>query len=234
MLKNTAFVCFLCVLVIALGNCQNELSNTHKIKEYFSNKCYGQTHDHMHYTNLSNEFSKFEGYLQRISAMIPDRRKDFCEHERRQINNEFHTVVKYMEPCLSPQEKYMSEFLKISFGEFLHFLCHNNGEYTKRLFSPQNEQCRGDVTSKLSTCSGRIFKPSSGYLTKKDICEDMSVAEKCLDAVVNENCASSPAYKDLVKTFFRYISKPCSGCVNQISILLLALSVFLPYLFSEK
>lgn len=236
MLKNTVFLCVISLLLTALVDCQNGASNSHKIKEYYSNKCFSKTGNHSYYVKLEDEFTKFAAYFDSTFSMIPERRKSFCDDERIPLNDGFHRVLQFLKPCLHSEEKYLPDFLKTSLREFLHFLCHNNGEYTTRLFSPQNQQCLpnlgGNLTSRLVACFGRIFKPRNSYLKQTELCEDMSVAEKCFDAILAEKCST---YSHLSKKFFHYISKPCSGCVTKnINILLLILSVVLSYLFSKK
>ncbi|KAJ8920142.1 hypothetical protein NQ315_011801 [Exocentrus adspersus] len=238
------WLCFLHLLILAsaertLDPLDNHEQLADKISEHFYYKCYNQTKDLKVFQKLSNDVSQFMRYLEYTFTFIPDRKQIFCDSERKQLDLRIREITGDLRPCLSAQEAFLGDFIETSFREFTHFMCHNNGENIDILFSSRHRQCKAymeedNTSSDTYYCFGKMFRPLSGYITKKELCDDITVARKCMATTIDIKCNAPDAYMDLNTRFFDYISKPCSGCTSQVSILLLALSVALAYLFGKN
>ncbi|XP_023012839.1 uncharacterized protein [Leptinotarsa decemlineata] len=227
-------------LFIALTAAQNPpvpAGPSQKLIDYFFYKCQNQTHSTAAFDKLYSDAVAFKDFLQYAFMFIPERRKTFCNSERSKLEQRMTELSYDIKPCLASEEKYLSEFMRDSFKEFLHFLCHNDGEHVTAFFRSSASQCRSalqnDNTNQVGTCFSKIFKPSSKTIKKKEVCDDLSTAEKCFAEILERQCPAYGPYKVLNKQFFQYVSKPCSGCVFSLNVLLLVASVLFSYIFTR-
>ncbi|CAH1156013.1 unnamed protein product [Phaedon cochleariae] len=226
-------------LFIALTSAQNAptASPFDKLAEHFFFKCQNRTKTTVAFDKLYADSVEFKTDLQYAFSFIPTKKSTFCDSQKRQLENRLVEISNDLKPCLAPQEQYLANFIRESSKEFLHFLCHKNGENIDEFFHPRSAACRSaletDGSTEIGVCFSRIFKPASGTPSKKELCEDLTTAKKCFAEVLNQRCPTYTAYKILNEDFFKYVSKPCSGCTFFLNTLMLVASVMVSY-FSKK
>lgn len=154
-------------------------------------------------------------YLKYAFAFLPNQKQTFCDSERKNLVVRIKEIEKDLSKCFKNDEDYLPGFIRKSFQEFLHFLCHNDGEYSTRFFTPAVTDCRSRIENSTSNdleyCLNRIFPPSNGNLLKKDMCDDLTVMKKCFVQALDNHCRTTYEAKNLNEIFFNYIQKPCNG-----------------------
>lgn len=74
------------------------------------------------------------GYFGSTIELLPANKGQFCDYERNELDKRISTFSKHLKVCLPEQQRFIATFLKDSFKEFLHFLCHNKGENINRKY----------------------------------------------------------------------------------------------------
>ncbi|VEN55815.1 unnamed protein product [Callosobruchus maculatus] len=232
-------ICFLYLLSVVEGQAQ-QAGPFDKLAEYYYYKCWNTTRNEKIFAELNKDGTELQDRLKFSFELLPEGKKYFCNEQRKLLEGLMQKFSADLETCLPEPEKYIADFLKKSGEEFLHFFCHNNGENLDRIFStsPTSQQCKDSLSSsvtstELASCFSRIFKPMSSYVKKQELCDDVTIAKKCVIQLVNDKCPRSDNYQKLSSEFFRYISKPCSGCVFSLSTLLIIASVTISWIFSH-
>ncbi|KAG5881792.1 hypothetical protein JTB14_037089 [Gonioctena quinquepunctata] len=231
-------ITFIIVVVAAQNQEPAPAGPYDKLTNFYFWKCHNKTKSDAAFDKLYADAVEFKNFLQYTFTLLPDNKNIFCESERTKLDKRMTEVSNDLEPCLANGEKYLPEFIRISFKEFLHFLCHNNGEHITTFFSKSSQECRDALESKgtepVTSCFSKIFKPMSGYLKKTELCEDLSTAKKCFSAALEETCPSYAAYKLLNEDFFKYVGKPCSGCDSYyLNTFMLVATIIFSYMFSH-
>ncbi|CAG9862359.1 unnamed protein product [Phyllotreta striolata] len=224
--------------IIAAQGAQEQGPYDQLANHWFS-KCQAETNNSTQaFDKLYADGVEFKRYLKYAFKFIPEQTKNFCNSERGILNQKMKELSRDMKPCLSSSEKYMSDFVYESFTEFLHFLCHDDATNLNTFFSPNAKECREKLLQNsenpnIGTCFSRLLKPSStGHPSKKDLCGDITVVKSCFADTLSNQCPSYAPYRKLNEEFFKYVSKPCSGCSVYFNTLLLLVSVF-AYLFGR-
>jgi hypothetical protein len=227
------FFAVLVGLVSAQSDPYQQLSN------HWFNRCFNQSGNQTkNFDKLYSDGVEFKRYLKFAFQFLPREQKIFCERERPILDNKMAELTRDVRLCLMQQEKFFENFLYQSFKELLHFLCHNGGENVNTFFSSKATECRNKLFNTdyphLENCFGKIFKPTSGVIVKKDICGHMGVVKKCFAEALEYQCPSFGSYKKLNDDFFNYVSQPCAGCAFYINSMLLTASLLVSFIFNRK
>lgn len=232
------FLFYLGVLATAVQSIQAEGNpEITKLERFYYDKCLKNTGNTAAFDKLRTDTYETNKYFEYAFQFLPDQRQTFCTNERTNLIHRIKEIENDLKPCLSPSEKYLAGFLKESFTELLHFFCHNNGVYAKRFFSSEGAQCRQRIenanSNDLDNCLNRIFSPTRSFITKNEMCDDITVARKCFTQLLDVYCPNSQDFKRLNQIFFDYIGKPCGSCIHLISSFAIVGSVLLHFLINK-
>lgn len=231
----------LCIFSLALrwtyAQSSQENPEVTKLETFFYNKCWDNTKSTDAFLKLRADTYEMYKYFEYAFKFLPDQRKTFCEKERPSLVGRMKEISNDLKPCLRGQEKFLAEFVKKSFEEFLHFFCHKDGEYTNRFFSREGTNCMNKITeantNDLSNCVNNILGPDGQYVTKHQMCNELSMVNRCYSHLLNNYCQTSNDFKNLKDIFFEYVSAPCSSCIHSISTVVLIGSLLVHFILKK-
>ncbi|KAJ8978440.1 hypothetical protein NQ317_017643 [Molorchus minor] len=223
MLK-TAVSCFIFCLGILMEHAHSQgTQDSEKISRYFRDRCRTNGKGDEDFNNLERSINAFSGYMVNAAELIPNDMNTFCDpyRKRRELLIRINELSNALKPCLFRNEEFLPSFVNTTLSEFIHFLCHNDGKYSRRFFSSQNEKCREALLSnqeaEVSLCFNKMFAPRTGSVTKGELCSNINIAKECISRNLDKTCSNSKTYQDLNNKLFEYISKPCSACSTYLS-----------------
>ncbi|KAF7273198.1 uncharacterized protein LOC143199403 [Rhynchophorus ferrugineus] len=223
---------FYLLFVFGFTSINGQSQEVSQLENYFYRTCLKYSGSTEPFNKLRADFYEMYEYFKVSSQLLPVRKKDFCKDDVPRLITRIKNVETDMKACLPHNDTSQAVFIKESLIEFLRFLCD---KVQTRLFSSEVTMCREKIESspsqELDYCLNRIFPPTNGLLTKKDLCDDLSIARKCVALLLEQQCPSSQLTKDLNQEFFSHLEKPCNGCgylsLNISSLILLLLVHFL-------
>uniref|UniRef100_A0AAR5PQK2 DUF19 domain-containing protein n=1 Tax=Dendroctonus ponderosae TaxID=77166 RepID=A0AAR5PQK2_DENPD len=227
-MASAKFVLAVLWAVIITGLCRGE-SEIARLEAYYYGKC-NQTGDLRKFEKLRTDAYEMYKYAEFAINLLPDSTETFCKNHRPKLIERADELKNDLNQCLPAGRHFFGKFVKDSIVEILHFLCHNNAEKTRRFFTQGGPDCMKTLeepsSSNLDNCFNRIFAPSSNFITKVELCEDIAVARKCFERLVDDSCRIG-SMRQLNREFFTYVSKPCSSSYMAISANALLLFVIL-------
>ncbi|XP_050303837.1 uncharacterized protein LOC126741467 [Anthonomus grandis grandis] len=191
-------------------------SEISKLEKYLYDRCQnGKPGD---FEKLRTDVYEMYEYMKKVSQLLPNEREYFCKTERPNLAYRAEQIGKDFNSCMPKEEKFFGQFFRDSFNGYLHFLCHNHGEYSRRFFSQENTQCRQTIaqsnSNDLENCMNRIFPPSKGHIKKAELCDDVTVLRKCFSQLLQVYCPNTSDLKRLNEIFFDNIERPCNGALT--------------------
>lgn len=114
---------------IFVGVATSQTTETNQLATFFAQKCQNVTRDTKIFDKIFYESGEFSKELSHAFQNLPQNKKVFCNDNKSSLIKNFNSIVGDLELCFLPREKYLADFMRNSFSQFLHFLCHNNGEH---------------------------------------------------------------------------------------------------------
>ncbi|XP_066149882.1 uncharacterized protein [Euwallacea fornicatus] len=220
-------------LFLAVRCTAQATSEVSQLETFYYNKCLKVSGSVEPFIKLRTDVYEMYKYLQYAIDYLPAQHSLFCGEQRKNLLYRANEIKNDLNACLPMEEKFFAKFLKESFQEFLHFLCHNDAAYSMKFFSSETKQCRENIDrsrgNDLEYCLNRIFSPTKSYVTQSEICDDLKVTRKCFTQFVETNCPKSYDTKNLNSKFFDFISQPCSACANSVSLIMIFCLVLLHF-----
>ncbi|XP_066246173.1 uncharacterized protein [Euwallacea similis] len=211
-------------LFLAVQSSAQATSELSKLESFYYNKCLKISGSPEPFNKLRTDVYEMYKYLQYTIEYLPAEHRLFCGEKRKNLLYRANEIKDDLNACLPREEKFFARFLKESFHEFLHFLCHNDATYSIKFFNSETKQCRENIErsngNDLEYCLNRIFSPSRTYVTQLEICDDLKVTRKCFTQLIEKNCPRSHDTNNLNSVFFDFISQPCSACTNSMSLIM--------------
>ncbi|XP_019876803.1 uncharacterized protein LOC109604717 [Aethina tumida] len=206
-----SLVLFVFGLLLIGASGQDQQPEQSALTKFFYDRCQKYSRDASVYDRLKADVGDFKKYAKYTATYLPNQVGHFCKLEQGHLRGRMKAITTTMTKCLPAEEHFLGDFVYQSFRGFLHFLCDNEAENVHSFFSSQGSDCRSNInTEEITQCFGKIFAPVDGRIQKKELCDNLNVAQKCYSQSLDRHCPNFRAFQKLNQDLFNYIERPCS------------------------